>query len=179
MRSGSSLRQTVPRTFLQTWMRALGPAVLLALEAVHVRRQFRGHDDVREVNEAPALHLRAVAQVHVLGERVMLPAAGVDDAPLAPDAGGAVEVEEECRRGCAPSAPARGDRRASSPGAGSGAIGPCSKWPQRACTMPTCSSVKWWIIFLQQVRRRHEIRVENEQELALRGRQSPLPARRP
>ena len=75
----------------------LGPAVLLALEAVHIDRQFGRGFHVIEENEAPALELGAVAEVHVLGEGVMLPAARIGDAGFAPDAAGAVESEEASR----------------------------------------------------------------------------------
>jgi len=73
---------------------ALGPAVLLALEAVDVHRQLRRHVELVQVEEAPAGQLGAVREVEVLGDRVVLPAAGLGDGPAAPDAGGAVEVEE-------------------------------------------------------------------------------------
>ena len=83
---GSSLRAGLDR--------ALGPAVLLRLEGVHLDRHFGGRDEVRHEQELPALELRAVAEVEVLGERIVLPAARVGDHLAAPDAGGAVEVEE-------------------------------------------------------------------------------------
>jgi len=73
---------------------ALGPAVLLALEAVHVRRELGGDDDVLEVDEFPAFELRAVAEVQIFREGVVLPAAAGFDGGPAPDAGGAVEVQE-------------------------------------------------------------------------------------
>ena len=72
----------------------LGPAVLLRLEGVHLDRDFRGGDDVGNEHEPPAAKLRAVAQVQVLGQRVVLPATRVVDGDPAPDASGAVEVEE-------------------------------------------------------------------------------------
>ena len=68
--------------------------MLLALESVHVHRQFGGGFHVVEENEAPAVELGAVAEVHVLGEGVVLPAAGVGDAGFPPDAAGAIEGEE-------------------------------------------------------------------------------------
>ena len=73
---------------------ALGPAVLLALEGVHLHRELGRRDHVLQEDELPALQLRAVGEVQVLGERVVLPAAGVVDGVAPPDAGGAVEVEE-------------------------------------------------------------------------------------
>ena len=48
-----------------------------------------------QVAKLPALELGAVAQVRVLGEGVVLPAAGLLDGAAAPHAGGAVEVEED------------------------------------------------------------------------------------
>ena len=71
---------------------ALGPAMLLRLESVHVRRQFRGDDDVIQINEAPALQLGAVGEVEILRQRIMLPATSVLNGGAAPEAGGAVEI---------------------------------------------------------------------------------------
>ena len=68
--------------------------MLLALEGVHLDRQFRRGDVTRQEHEAPAAQLRAVAEVEVFGQRVVLPAAAVVDGVTPPDAGGAVEVEE-------------------------------------------------------------------------------------
>ena len=68
--------------------------MLLALEGVHLHRQFGRRHVVGQEDELPALQLGAVAEVEVLGERVVLPAAAVDDRLAPPDAGGAVEVEE-------------------------------------------------------------------------------------
>lgn len=73
----------------------LGPPPLLDLEGPRLVRQLRGNPDVLEEDEAPALHLRAVADVEVLGEGVRLPSARVLEAAAPPHAGGAVEVEEE------------------------------------------------------------------------------------
>jgi len=67
---------------------------LLRLEGVHLDRQLRRRDQIRQEQELPAAQLRAVAQVEIFGERVVLPAAGVVDRHAAPDAGRAVEVEE-------------------------------------------------------------------------------------
>ena len=55
--------------------RPLGPAVLLRLEGVHLDRHFRRRDDVGQEQELPAAQLRAVAEVEILGQRVVLPAA--------------------------------------------------------------------------------------------------------
>jgi len=74
--------------------RSLGPAVLLRLERIHLHRHLGGRDQVLQEDEAPAAQLRAVAQVEIFGQRVVLPAAGVGNRRPAPDARGAVEVEE-------------------------------------------------------------------------------------
>ena len=77
--------------------RPLGPAMLLGLERIHLHRQFRRHDDIGHEMELPAAQLGAVAEVQVFGQRVVLPAAAVDNRFAAPDPRGAVEVEEVAR----------------------------------------------------------------------------------
>ena len=57
--------------------------------------QFGGHHDRAVEHEAPTGQLCAIAQVHVLGERLVRPPARILDAATAPDPGGAVEVEEQ------------------------------------------------------------------------------------
>jgi hypothetical protein len=72
----------------------LRPAVLLRLERVHLDRHLgRRETSGRNTNFHP-FELRAVREVEVFGQRVVLPAAGVVDPGAAPDARGAVEVEE-------------------------------------------------------------------------------------
>jgi len=73
---------------------ALRPAVLLGLESVHFHRHFRRRDDLGQVDEPPASELRAIAEVQVLRQRVVLPPAGILDGRATPDARGAVEIEE-------------------------------------------------------------------------------------
>ena len=68
--------------------------MLLRLERVHLDRHFGRRDDVGHEHEPPAAQLRAVAEVEILGQRVVLPAAGVVDRRAPPDAGRAVEIEE-------------------------------------------------------------------------------------
>ena len=68
--------------------------MLLGLESVHVHRQFRGCHEVRHEDEAPAVELRAVAEVEILRQCVVLPAACVLDGGAAPEARSAVEVKE-------------------------------------------------------------------------------------
>ena len=48
-----------------------------------------------QVVELPALELGPIAKVRILGESVVLPAAGLLDGAAAPHAGGTVEVEED------------------------------------------------------------------------------------
>ena len=68
--------------------------MLLAFEAVHIHRKLGRGLNVIEEDEPPALELGAVAEIHVLGEGVVLPTACVGDAGFPPDAGGAVEGEK-------------------------------------------------------------------------------------
>ena len=80
---------------------ALGPARLLGLEGGHLDGQLGGALDVLQVFEFPAFKLGAIAEVGVLGEGVVLPAAGFVDGVAAPHAGGAVEIEEDAGAGAA------------------------------------------------------------------------------
>ena len=73
---------------------ALGPSRLLHLEAMHLDGQLRGAIEARQVDEAPAFELRAIAEVGIFGEGIVLPAARVVDHGDAQNAGRAVEVEE-------------------------------------------------------------------------------------
>ena len=79
--------------------RPLGPSELLGAERHDVVGELGGDDDVFAVDEAPAGELGAVAEVQVLGQRVVLPAAAVPDGGLAPHAPGAGEVEQPAGRG--------------------------------------------------------------------------------
>ena len=91
--------QHARQNFLGRLHQALGPARLLRFEGVHLHGQFGSAFDLRQVEKLPAAQLRAVGEVGVLGERVVLPAAGVVDGGAAPDAGGAVEIEENAAAG--------------------------------------------------------------------------------
>ena len=84
---GSSLRQV--------WIEPFAQRCCCDLKAVHLHRHFRRRDQVRQEHEPPAAQLRAVAEIEILGQRVVLPAAGVGDGRAPPDARRAVEVEEE------------------------------------------------------------------------------------
>ena len=75
----------------------LRPAELLGAEGADVLGELGGRHDVLAVDEAPAGHLRAVREIEILGQRVVLPAAALGDGGLAPHAAGAGEVEEPTR----------------------------------------------------------------------------------
>src|SRR4029079_18141333 len=70
------------------------PGLLLPFEGVKLDRDLRRWDHAWHEHESPAAQLRAIAEVEIFGERVVLPAAGVVDRRPPPHAGGAVEVEE-------------------------------------------------------------------------------------
>ncbi len=72
------------KQFLAGLDRALRPAVLLRLEAVHIHRQLSWRDDVRKENELPARKLRAVTQIQVFSQGIMLPPSGLVDAGAPP-----------------------------------------------------------------------------------------------
>src|SRR5207247_7947477 len=72
----------------------LRPAALLRLESVHLHRHFSRLDEIGHEHETPSAKLRAIAEIEVLGERVVLPPAGIADRFAAPHAGGAVEIEK-------------------------------------------------------------------------------------
>ena len=59
---------------------AFGPAVLLRLETIHVHRQLRRRDNVGKENKFPSHQLRAITQIEIFTQRVVLPAAGFLDA---------------------------------------------------------------------------------------------------
>ncbi len=73
---------------------ALRPPALLHQKRSRCTRKLRRHADIVAHDEPPAGHLGAVADVEVLGEGVVLPAACVDEGLAAPKPRGAVEVEE-------------------------------------------------------------------------------------
>ena len=61
---------------------------------MHLDGQLRRAIQARQVDETPARELRAIAQVGIFGESVMLPAAGVFYSAPPKDACGAVEIEK-------------------------------------------------------------------------------------
>src|SRR5205814_2282247 len=77
--------------------RSFCPAVLLRLERIHLHRDFGWRDESRHEYELPAAQLRAVAEIEILGQGVVLPPAGVGNRLAPPDPRGTVEVEEEAR----------------------------------------------------------------------------------
>ena len=77
--NGTFERRMVGRSFFGHLDRALGPAELLALKRVHLDGQLGGRDDIRQVDKLPAAELCAIRKIHVLGQRVVLPAARVLD----------------------------------------------------------------------------------------------------
>ena len=53
--------------------------MLLRFERVHLDRQFRRRHVVGQEDELPAAQLRAIAEIEIFGQRVVLPAAGIHD----------------------------------------------------------------------------------------------------
>ena len=80
--------------FLARLNRALGPAVLLRLETIHVHWQLRRRNDVGKKNKFPSRQLRAITQIEIFAKRVVLPPARFFDAGLAPQPRGAIEIEK-------------------------------------------------------------------------------------
>lgn len=91
---GSIGAPDVQQDFLADLNGTLGPPVLLGFEPVHVHGKFRRGNDVVQVDEAPALELDTVGKVHVFRQGVMGPAARVADYAFAPYARSAVEGKE-------------------------------------------------------------------------------------
>jgi hypothetical protein len=86
--------QQIRQDLLAGLNRSLGPAMLLRFERVHFHRHFGRRDQVGQEQKLPAAQLRAIAQVEIFGEGVVLPAARFVDARPAPQTGGAVEIKE-------------------------------------------------------------------------------------
>jgi hypothetical protein len=68
--------------------------MLLRFEAIHIDWQFSRRDDIRQKNEFPTDELGAIAQIEIFGERVVLPAAGIDNARFSPEPSRAIEIEK-------------------------------------------------------------------------------------
>ena len=80
--------------FLGALDQPLGPARLLLFEGIHLDRKLRRTLDARVIDEFPAFKLGAVAQVGVLGQRVLLPTARILDCRPPPHPRRAIEVEK-------------------------------------------------------------------------------------
>src|SRR6185312_7972474 len=72
-----------------------GPARLLGLERGHLNGKFCRTLDILEILEFPAFKLRAVGEISVFGECVVLPAASIFNGLASPHSGCAVEIEED------------------------------------------------------------------------------------
>ena len=83
-----------PDEFFSRLDGTLRPTVLLGFERVDFDGQLRRRDDVRQENELPALHLGAVGKVEVFRQSVVLPAARVLNAALAPNSSGSVKIKK-------------------------------------------------------------------------------------
>ena len=81
-------------SFRQVWIEPFAQRCCCDLNEFISTGTSAGDDDVGQEHEPPAAQLRAVAEVEILGQRVVLPAAGVGDRFAPPDAGRAVEIEE-------------------------------------------------------------------------------------
>ncbi|MDE2761242.1 MAG: hypothetical protein OXQ94_09550 [Gemmatimonadota bacterium] len=73
---------------------ALGPAPLLHQERRGRARQLGRNSHLVPQHEAPSRHLRPIADVEVLGQRIVMPAARLRERVLAPHPRGPVELEE-------------------------------------------------------------------------------------
>ena len=94
MSSGSFARQTAGSSFMHVWIEPFVQRCCWDLKPFISTGNSAGRHEIRQENEAPALELRAVAEVEVFGERIVLPAAGIRDAGAPPEASGAVEIEK-------------------------------------------------------------------------------------
>ena len=75
--------------------RPLGPSKLLALEGIDVAWDFGERHQVDQVAAAPAGKLNPVGQVHVLGQGVVLPVAGLRHGRLSGIPGRTVEIHKK------------------------------------------------------------------------------------
>src|SRR5882724_5107918 len=66
----------------------------LLLKTHHFRRQLGRGAELREIDKLPTLQLRTIAEIQILRQRIVLPAAGIVDGDSPPHAGCAVEVHE-------------------------------------------------------------------------------------
>src|SRR5947207_15666648 len=68
--------------------------MLLGLETIHFHWQLGWRHHVRKKNEFPASELRAIAQIEIFTERVVLTAPGLLDARTPPKPGCAAAIEK-------------------------------------------------------------------------------------
>lgn len=148
-------------------LRALGPAELLGLEAVHVGGDLRRAHDIGQVFRAPTDELCTVAEIQIFGDRIVLPAARVGDRLAPQNARGAVEVQKP------PGPTARGllDDEVS-------VEGECGCTRQLRVTVveirpPGLNDPDLWVREVRdcapkKVARNHEIRIEHSDEFATR-----------
>src|SRR4026207_1228074 len=91
-------RQLTPPNFRQQFFAGLNgafrPTMLLRLEAIHIDRQFRRGHNVGKKDKFPPRQLRAITQIQILRQRVVLPATSRFNARFSPESGRSVEVEK-------------------------------------------------------------------------------------
>src|SRR4051794_10061266 len=68
--------------------------MLLGFETVHVHGQLGGRDDVGQKNKFPTRQLGAVTKVQIFGQRIVLPAPRFIDAGTSPEASGSLKIEK-------------------------------------------------------------------------------------
>jgi hypothetical protein len=84
-------RRTRSRSFRAVWTVPFAQRYCCARNALG--RNLRGRHDVGPVHEPPPAQLSAVGQVEILGERVVLPPAGIGNCGPAPDPASAGKIE--------------------------------------------------------------------------------------
>ncbi len=150
---------------------AFGPAMLLRLEGIHLDRHFRRRHDVRQEDEAPAEELRAVTEVEILGQGVVLPSAGVVDRVTPPDPRCAVEVEEAAGAVAPPMLEHEVRVEQDRLNLGQEGVILVDMPPARLDHAHfRVAEVRQRLE--EEVRRRHEVRVENRDEICLRQLES-------
>src|SRR5207237_77880 len=70
------------------------PPGLLAFEGIHFNGEFGRTNDMRQIQKLPASHLRAIAEIRIFCQRVMLPSTGRFNRFSPPDSCCAVEIEK-------------------------------------------------------------------------------------
>src|SRR5204862_5939858 len=85
------LRQNLLACLDQTF----GPARLLSLERRHLNGKLSRTLHVLQVNEFPTFELRAIREISVLRQGIVLPAPGFLDGPAPPDASRPIEMKKD------------------------------------------------------------------------------------